>query len=154
MLPEGINKEGLFSSQLPKDGVFQNKPWELGFGFSGGIFAFCGYRACNKYPQQAQNTGLVISSEKCYNQVFICSAEVQNQDVSCWTSVPAVAHDSGKQVLEFEVKRPNLFTQHLCVLVALCRNWLFLTTEVGSASLQHVLQGEENEKTDCGTSNE
>lgn len=37
--------------------------------------------------------------------------------------------------------------------MAACCNWLF-AIETGSASLQYILQGEENEKTDCGTSNE
>lgn len=112
------------------------------------VFVGMQYEISIHSRQRAQG---LLSVQQESHTGFICSAEVHKQDVLCQTSTSAIPH--GKHIWEMGWRDLSASPQCFNVQVAGCCNRL-LATETGSASLQNILQGEKNEKTDCGASNE
>lgn len=135
----------------PRMECFRTNPKILVWDFQGVlslVFVGMQYEISTLSRQRAQG---LLSVQQESHTGFICAAGVHKQDVLCQTSTSATPH--GKHIWEMGWRDLTASLQCFSVQVAGHCNTL-LATETGLASLQYILQGEKNEKTDCGTSNE
>lgn len=92
----------------PSVEYFRTSPKRLMLDFQGvllSVFVGMEHEISTHSRQRAQ--GLLSVQQECYDQVFICSAEVHKQDIPCRTSASAVLR--GKHVRGNGVKGPNSF---------------------------------------------